>query len=406
MTALTRADAAWLHMEEPTNLMTITGLFLVEGRLDQVWLEHHVVRPLMEHHRFGCKVVDPTVGSPRWVEDTDFEMDHHLVLSESSPERLFELVGQLMSQPLDRSRPLWQIHSVWLGQDSALVIRVHHTLGDGVAMMKVLSSLADNPPEPSHSRTPRTSFGKLGAWLAALGELVFGVLLSPEPRTSLKAPLGRAKLAAVSPPIALSEVKRVEKKIAGTVNDVLLATLTGALRRHLKKTAGSVPANLRAVMPVDLRRADDLTLGNQFGLAFATLPVGLDDPLERLRESRRRLLKLKSSPHAAILYGILRLAGCLPVSLELALVRLFGSRASLVATNVHGPNERLTMGGVPVRQLMFWVPQSGRLGLGVSIISYAGEVRVGVAADASVVPDPQAIVDEFGAAFQELAMAT
>ncbi|MGE0487952.1 MAG: WS/DGAT domain-containing protein [Vulcanimicrobiota bacterium] len=405
MTALTRADAAWLHMEEPSNLMTITGLFLLEGRLDRPWLERHVVTPLMSHDRFGCKVVDPTVGPPHWVEDAELELDHHLVMTESTPERLLDLVGQWMSQPLDRSRPLWQIHAVWLGADTALVIRVHHAMGDGVAMMKVLTSLADNPPPPSRGRSPRPGLGRVGAWLSALGELIFGVLLSPEPASNLKGSLGRTKLAAVSGPIPLSEVKRIEKKVRGTVNDVLLATLTGALRRHLQKTGQSLPANLRAVMPVDLRPARDLTLGNQFGLAFAALPVGIDDPLERLRESRRRLLKLKNTPHAAILYGVLRLAGCLPVSLELALVRLFGSRASLVSTNVHGPEQRLVVGGVPVSQLMFWVPQSGRLALGVSIISYAGEVRVGVASDAGVV-DPQALVAEFEGAFAELAMAT
>lgn len=405
MSSLTRADAAWLHMEEPDNLMTITGLFVLEGRLDRPWLERHVVTPLMAHHRFGCKVVDPPVGPPHWVKDADLELDHHLVMTESTPERLLDLVGQWMSQPLDRSRPLWQIHAVWLGAETALVIRVHHTMGDGVAMMKVLTSLADNPPPAARGRSPRGRLGRPGAWLSALGELVFGVLLSPEPNSVLKAPLGPTKLAAVSAPIALSEVKRIEKKVQGTVNDVLLATLTGALRRHLEKSGQPLPANLRAVMPVDLRPARDLTLGNQFGLAFAALPVGLADPIERLRESRRRLLKLKSSPHAAILYGVLRLAGCLPVSLELALVRLFGSRASLVATNVHGPEHQLVVGGIPVKQLMFWVPQAGRLGLGVSIISYAGEVRVGVACDAGVV-DPHAVVAEFEGAFGELAMAT
>lgn len=388
-------------MEEPGNLMTITGLFRFDAPLERQAVRDLVVGRLLSHARFRSRVVEPPLGWPRWEIDREVDLDHHLVSVDTTPESLMELVGVLMSRPLDRSRPLWQMHLVNMGSDSALIMRVHHCLGDGVAMMRVLFSLADDLPSPV-SRVRAWDTPGPRVWLDALKDLVLKVLLRPEPCTALKGPLGPRKVAAVSAPLDLAAIKRVEKKVGGTVNDVLLATLTGALRRYLAGHGSTVPGEVRVVMPVDLRSPADRRLGNQFGLAFAALSVGIAEPLARLHESRRRLDVLKRSPQSAILYGILRLAGCLPVAVEMALVRLFGSRATAVATNVHGPEQRLTMAGRPLTDLMFWVPQSGRLGLGVSIISYAGEVRVGVAADAGLIPDPQELVDEFHRAFHEL----
>jgi hypothetical protein len=144
-------------------------------------------------------------------------------------------------------------------------------------------------------------------------------------------------------------------------------------------------------------------LGNRFGLVFVELPVGLPEPRARLSECKRRLDALKGSPQAVLVYALLQLAGRLPIWGEGLLVDIFGARATAVATNVPGPRLPLRFAGRPVRQIMFWVPQSGRLGLGVSILSYAGEVRVGIAADAGLIPDPERLVAEYAASFAQLA---
>jgi hypothetical protein len=154
---------------------------------------------------------------------------------------------------------------------------------------------------------------------------------------------------------------------------------------------------------VNLRRADDLaTLGNKFGMVFLPLPVGEPDAIERLRATKRAMDRIKKSPEAVLIFGILRALGRTTTAALIAAVNLLGRKATAVMTNVPGPRERICFQGVPIDDIMFWVPQSGRLGLGVSILSYAGQVRIGVAADARLIPDPEAIVRAFHHALDEL----
>ncbi len=394
---LSAADAAWLHMEQPENLMNITGVLQFDQPLALPEVQLLASR-LARHDRFRCRVEESFFG-PRWLPQPDFDCSLH-IRETSAPAGLMPLISELLATPLDRSRPLWEMHLVHLPVGAAVVVRLHHALGDGVAMMHVLGSLADAPPSHPAGAHGRARPGP-AAWLRGAVGLVRQVLLRPEPPTRLKGPLGRRKLALVSPPLPLDEVKRVGRALGATVNDVLLATLAGALHGYLETPNGSL--SLRVVMPVDLRRLHDERLGNRFGLAFVELPVGVSEPGLQLAECKRRLDELKGSPQAALVYAVLQLAGRLPVWGERLLVEIFGARATAVATNVPGPQEPLTFAGRLLRQIMFWVPQSGRLGLGVSILSYAGEVRVGVAADAGLIPDPERLVQEYAASFARLA---
>jgi hypothetical protein len=136
-------------------------------------------------------------------------------------------------------------------------------------------------------------------------------------------------------------------------------------------------------------------LGNAFGLVFLPLPVGIDDPLDRLLELKKRMDQIKGTPEAIVAFGILNAIGIAPAEIEDMVVNLFGTKATAVMTNVPGPKEVRYFAGRPIKGLMFWVPQSGRLGLGVSILSYAGEVLVGMATDAGLVPDPESLVEGF-----------
>jgi diacylglycerol O-acyltransferase / wax synthase len=220
-----------------------------------------------------------------------------------------------------------------------------------------------------------------------------------------RGPLGRRKIAVWSDPIPLDKVKFVGRQLGGTVNDVLLSTVAGALRIYMDSRGRDLEhgESLRAVVPVNLRDPrEPITLGNRFGMVFLTLPVGTWDPVERLHTLKHHMDRLKRSPEAAVIFGLLQLLGKTAERLLIAVVNLLGRNASAVMTNVPGPREPITFVGEKIRSLMFWVPQAGKMGLGVSVLSYNGHVRIGVATDAGLVPDPEQIVVAFHHALDSL----
>ena len=233
--------------------------------------------------------------------------------------------------------------------------------------------------------------GALTTGAASAGAFSRLVLRLPDPPTIFKGPLGIPKRVAWSEPIAVDDVKEVGRALEGTINDVLLSAMTGGLRRYLdRKGKKAHGLNFRAAMPVNLRPLDDMAdLGNQFGLVFLSLPVGIDDPVERLDELRRRSVALKRSAEPVVVYGILKLLGIVPLAVQRLVVKIFAAKTTAVMTNVPGPREELYLAGKPIGEIFFWVPQSGRVGLGISIFSYAGHVRLGVASDAGLIPDPE-----------------
>src|SRR5262249_37344464 len=244
--------------------------------------------------------------------------------------------------------------------------------------------------------------GRIAEGAFRLGRLV---LLPPDPSTAFKGKLGRRKRAAWSEPIPLDGFKAIGKAFGATVNDVLVTTATGALRRYLEKRGEPIDGvAIRASVPVNLRPLEHAhKLGNSFGLVFLTLPIGIADPVQRLHAVKKEMDELKRSPEALVAYAVLNVMGLTPVEVERLGLRFFGSKASAVLTNVPGPREPLYLAGHKLDSVMFWVPQSGRLGLGISILSYNGGVMLGVATDAGLVPDPERIVAEFAREFKALA---
>jgi WS/DGAT/MGAT family acyltransferase len=240
---------------------------------------------------------------------------------------------------------------------------------------------------------------QLGEQGAGYG-LAAGRLLarSADPRTRLKGKLGVMKRAAWSPPIPLSDVKLIKNALGGTINDVLVTAVAGGLRRYLVEAGDDVGDDgggleIRAAMPVNLRGDDDAgKLGNKFGLVFLTLPVHIEEPLIRLAEVRRRTLELKRSAEAPVTLGILGAMGLGTDAFREFVVRTLEPKATIVLTNVPGPPIPLYLAGEPIREMMFWVPQAGRLGVGISILSYAGNVYLGIATDAGLVPDPERVL--------------
>ena len=448
------ADAAWLRMDEPANLMMITAVLWFDESPDWERLKAVLRERLVGcFPRFRQRLVGPerSLAAPYWEEDPAFELEAHVRRAVVPPpgdrEALEALVSQWMSTPLDRSRPLWQVHLVdGFGQGGALLVRIHHTLADGISLARLLLSLMDESadghftPEPlprGESRAPawrklvrgarsaasgtRAALARAAAllsgprqlrdlacrgarWAAALKRVA---LLPREPRTVLRGELGMVKRAAWSEPIALADVKDISRAMESTINDVLLAAVAGALRRYLEDRGGPVE-NLRAFIPVNLRPLDapiPRELGNRFGIVFLDLPVGEAEPRHRLRLLKQRMDAIKRSPEAALTFALVRLAGLAPLVVQRAMVNVLAARGTLIVTNVPGPRHPVYLAGTKLAGLMFWVPQTGKLGLGVSIFSYAGQVTVGVSADAGLVLDPRQLLLGFRAELEALAAA-
>lgn len=445
---LSLVDAAWLHMDEPTSMAMIIGVIMLDKPLDFSTLKALVTERLLRVPRFRQRVREPLlgIGIPKWEKDPHFDLDahlHHIALPPPHDQNaLHQLVGDLMSTPLDFSKPLWQFHLVdQYGKGCALVCRLHHAMADGLALVQVLLSLADNAsaqfaPTPQTGKRARrnlmqqamtlartgtnvagefvTKPNKLRetALLGASGSLALGklLLIGPDEPSLFKGKVGVIKRAAWTKPLALAEVKAVSKALGATINDVLIAAVTGALRRYLDaRDEDTTHLDLRAMIPVNLRTSTTLDLdhlGNQFGLVILSLPVGIVDPLTRISVLKNRMDAIKRSPEAVVAFGILGAIGATPVAMERLINRIFGMKATAVMTNVPGPREPIYLMGNRIRGIMFWVPTPAQLGLGVSIISYAGEVIVGVGTDAGLVPDPEEIVNGFAdefLAFKKLA---
>jgi len=278
-----------------------------------------------------------------------------------------------------------------------LVAKLVH---DGSAVVEKALHLALHPAEAR--RTARTA-----ADLAIeLGRLA---LLADDPPTVLtQAQAGRKKVA-FGEPLPLADVRTVAKVLGSTVNDVALATLAGALGRYLRDEAGGGLAPgvvIRAAVPVNLRRddADGPGLGNRFGLVFVELPVAPLDPVERVLAMRATMQGLKGSLQPLLVLGLLGTVGNLPAGVESAAIDLFSRKASLVVSNVPGPRQPLYFAGAPISRLLFWVPQSGRLGVGVSILTYDGALQVGVIADEALVAEPSRLVRYVAEEFERLVL--
>jgi diacylglycerol O-acyltransferase len=218
-------------------------------------------------------------------------------------------------------------------------------------------------------------------------------LLPPDPRTCLSRTLSGTRRVAFSRPLPLADLRDRARRLGATVNELLIAAVAGALREVLV-AAGDAPADVRALVPVNLRdRLPDAgtPLGNRFGLVFLQLPVGAADAAERLALVRARTAELKRSADAVVTWAVLAAVGHLP-ALEQLVIEFFARKASLVVTNVPGPRAPLHLAGREIGQIMFNVPHPGTLGLGVSVLSYAGGVTIGARADAAPMPDPGALV--------------
>lgn len=453
---ISKVDTAWLRMEQPTNLMMINGVIILEGPLDYARLIETIEQRFLTFRRFRQKAVDSASGA-HWVLDEDFDIRSHVrrtALPGAADQGELEiLVSDLASTPLDTSRPLWQFHVVENYVDGpVLLTRIHHCIADGIALVQVFLSLTDPSPESRPSaRKPEVwkerrakeamvfqrlidpareglDFAKhLGRRMIEEGgkillnpavagdyaaeaseivrELVHSLTLEDDPVTRFKGRLGTRKKVAWAEPLPLDEVKAVSKAFGCTVNDVLIAAVTGALRQYMI-SKGDNPEDLkdiRATVPVNLRPLEHAKeLGNHFGLVFLSLPLGMDSPLGRMYAVNERMNELKSSKQAAVTLGLLAALGMGPSSVQKPVLEMLSQKATAVLTNVPGPQQPLYLAGSKMKEMMFWVPQNGNIGLGISILSYNGRVFFGLISDHRLVPEPAEISSRFKGEFEKL----
>jgi WS/DGAT/MGAT family acyltransferase len=452
-------DKTFLDLERPNEPQHIAAITVFEagrlarpdGGIDIERVREYVASRLHRLPRYRQRLAwIPVEGHPVWVDDPHFQIDYHVrhtALPRPGDERqLKRLAGRLVSQPLDRERPLWEF---WLveglegGKRFAIVQKVHHCMIDGISGVDLMAILlAIDPlaePEPSPPFEPRPSPGPIDLLASEVGRRVTG-LVSALGRTpgALREPAdlaGRVRegVAAVSETLSaalrpasntpinqklgphrrldwrdleLSRVKAVKDRLGGTVNDVVLATVSGALREFLALRRLDVDNLLiRANVPVSLRSRDERgTLGNRIALFMAELPVSVADPLERLARVRETMERLKSSRQAMGAEVLAAVSEWTSATLLSLAVRGASRQRpyNLVVTNVPGPQLPLYMLGARMERCYPVVNLQPQQGLGVGLFSYAGALGIGLTADPEQLPDLYVFADLLIKSFEEL----
>lgn len=434
MWPMSSVDHAWLRMDNPTGPMVINAILTFKHPLSISKFQTLIAERFASIERFQCKP-NRILMSDYW-QQCILDWEYHLSESKDtadSSEQLQDLATRFINQPFDTDHPLWRMHLIPFQKGSAVVIRIHHAYADGMALVKVLLQITDEGQAFKHgfahhsnSDTDHPSkpsiFGKVlpylsdqSKWFETLGlieELTSELLnmsLSSIEHNLFKDPgLCGKKQLVWTEPLKLEEVRAIAKAHNAKLNDILVSSAAGAFRRYMQQLHRvSAWAELRTVIPVDLRK--QLTpeaLGNYFGLVFLSLPVGVEDPIERARLINKRMHKLKSSKQAWLVFQILQLSGYLPDIAEKELIRLFSSKASAVMTNVPGPSIPLHVAGNTLDQILFWVPQSGSVGMGISIITYNNRVQFGLMSDQQLVNEPHQLIDCFNEEFEQLLLET
>ena len=458
---MSKVDTAWLRMERPTNLMMITGVVVLDHAIDVGELKRAVEARFLAFRRFRQRAVE-LAGQWFWETDDSFDINWHVrraaLPRPSGKSELQEYVSNLASSPLDTSKPLWQFHLIenYAG-GGALVIRIHHCYADGIALVQVMLSLMDTSAAGRHDKPhPKSRLKRAGGTIferllaparhsvehaaefveSALGmafewmrhpagaaetlldtartgtreateigkELIHALTLSDDPATRFKGRLGVFKRVAWCDPLPLAEVKAAGKALGATVNDVLMACAAGAMRAYMRDRGDEVDGlKIRATVPVNLRPLEHAReLGNHFGLVFLDLPIGEPNPVGRVHAVRASMNELKHSKQALVSYGLLSALGVGPAMLQRPALEMLSRKATTVATNVPGPAAPLYLCGAQVREMMFWVPQTGSIAMGISILSYADSVYFGLISDSKLVPDPEQIIQRFGAELEKL----
>jgi diacylglycerol O-acyltransferase len=431
-------DAAWWRMDSPTNRMTIVAVLRFDGTFTADEFTALLAERLAPFDRFRLRV-RAKGGRPHWEEDPDFAFSRQVVTQTENPPtddaELKLLVGEMMSAPLAADRPPWQFLVVErFGEGSVVIGRLHHAIADGLALVHVLKSLADGAEasgtaslvampkaedaemdeseeefdEPMAAR--RLRLRDLIGWFKRLPRLSIALLkfalTGRDKKSRFRGRQGEEKRVDWSSGLDLKTLRRAAISHSATINDVLLAVLAGGLRRYLEHYRTMAESfELRAIIPVNLRhRHEELGLGNRFGLVILALPVGLRNLASRVKEVHLRMLEARQSMEPVAAFGLLSTLGRGPGFLENVAVKRLSATSSAAITHVPGPRKHLILAGRTLSEIMFWVPRGGSVGMGISIMTYAGTARIGLATDAGLIPDPDALARGIAAELGDLGL--
>jgi WS/DGAT/MGAT family acyltransferase len=451
---LSAQDAAFLYLERPNAALHIGSLAVYEGRVPyEQFVAHLEARmPLIPRYRQRVAFVPLNLGHPTWEDDPTFQVRnqvHHVTLARPGTDaQLFQLAAELFAPPLDRDRPLWEMFVIdgLEGDRSAIVSRVHHCMVDGVSGIELLVATLDISPEPAPppepeaaAWTPKPLPGTTERLNAALWDNVdqqreiwrdflegvanpqrrlkemqdtmralgraLPLLARPAPRLPFYTRLTDKRQAAFSE-VSFVEIREIRTALGGTVNDVVLAILAGALRRYLSEHGIDVSGiEPRVAIPVNVRLEDESgSLGNRVSAMFAPLPIGEANPVERFRMVQERVTGLKEENQAGAFELLMRAASYAPAPVHAlnALAVTSSTAVNMVCTNVPGPMIPLYCVGHMMLAHYPLVPLSLDMGLGVGVTSYNHRLFFGLMADPNAVPDIDRLRECVDESFLEL----
>jgi diacylglycerol O-acyltransferase / wax synthase len=436
MNRMSAQDASFLHIENDTSPMHVGGVSIFEGPPPPFADVRSMVAaklPLVPRYRQVVRFVPFALARPVWVDDPHFNLTYHVrrtaLPDPGGEDELLTLVGRVMSQNLDRAKPLWEMWVVeGLGQGRwAVLSKVHHCMVDGIAGTDLLTVLLDKEREPVRPEVvpwapgPMPSAARLfgGALVeqatspVAASERLAVALSAPRQFSSLledtvrgligfadvARPSGSSLNGSLSPHRRwnwargrLSDVQQVRRALGGTVNDVVLAAITHGFRELLLTRGERVDRALRTLVPVSVRRPGERgTYNNRVSAIFAELPVGIKDPAEALEAIRTQMADLKESKQAVAGEVLTSLSGFAPPML-LALGARLASRLpqrslNTGTTNVPGPQYPLYLAGRRMLESFPYVPLFASVRVAVAIFSYDGALSFGVSGDYDSAPD-------------------
>jgi diacylglycerol O-acyltransferase / wax synthase len=451
---LSGLDSSFLHLENDSTHMHVAGCTVFSGKapaydelLEKIGSRLHLV----PRYRQRLALVPLDQGRPVWVDDPHFNITYHVrhtaLPRPGGDEELKRLAGRVFSQALDRTRPLWELWLVeGLAEDRfALLSKTHHALVDGISGVDIATVLFDASPDPmpvappDHEWVARplpTSTQLLADALreraTVPGEIVRGV------RAALRGPrhvAGRVAHAAgavgaitraglqSAPPSPfnvrigphrrftwvngdLQEFKAIKNGLGGTVNDVVLAVVSGALGRYMRLHGDATDGvELKAMVPVSVRADIERgALGNRVAAMWAPLPVGITDPVARLAHIRQAMDGIKDSGQAVGAQVLTQVSGFAPPTIMAQAARLQARQRlfNLVVTNVPGPQFPLYVLGRELEAVYPLVPLAENTALGIAIMSYNGQLNFGLTADYDALPDVEVLADEVRSAIEEL----
>ena len=454
---LTALDTSFLHLEDDAAHMHVASVLLFDGDpppQDEFIAGIESRLHLVPRYRQKLAFVPFGQGRPRWVDDPHLNLSYHVrktaLPAPGSEEQLRALAGRVLAQQLDRDKPLWEI---WVvegveGGRFALVCKTHHALVDGISgvdIMTVLFDLSADPrkpdeperrwlPAPMPSRTkllseallerttvpteivrsvravfraPRQIAEGMRDSLVGVGAMAWAGM-NPAPPSPYNCSIGpHRRFTWVR--TNLADIKAIKNSLGGTVNDVILATVSGALGRHLHRRGETLSGReLKAMVPVSVRADEDRgALGNQVAAIMAPLPVWCEEPVRRLELVTEAMGDLKESGQAVGAQVLTRLTGFAPPTIMAQASRLMARQRmfNLVVTNVPGPQVPLYLMGHELRDFFPMVPLVRNQALGVAIMSYNGQMNFGLVGDYDAMHDLDALADDFRESLAELADA-